>query len=45
MENLLTLSQLKRLALVGVKHSIESFEKVVMYVGESQSLEEIDLSN
>ena len=45
MDNLMELSQLKRLALVGVKHTPESFDKVVMYVNQSESLEEIDLSN
>ena len=44
MQNLLEISQLKRLALVNVHHSVESFEKVVEYIRESKSLEEIDLS-
>ena len=45
MESLLNLSQLKRIALVGVKHSVESFEKIISYMTNSKSLEEIDLSN
>ena len=37
-DSMLKLSQLKRFALVGAKHSVESFEKIVMYVRESGSL-------
>ena len=44
-DSLLKISQLKRFSLVGVKHNIISFEKVVSYIENDQSLEEIDLSN
>ena len=44
MESLLTLSQLKKFALINVHHTTHSFEKVVEYVAKSESLEEIDLS-
>ena len=44
-DSLLKISQLKRFSLVGVKHNTISFEKVVSYIENDQSLEEIDLSN
>lgn len=44
MDSLLALSQLKKLALINVHHTVESFEKVVKFVEESNFIEEIDLS-
>lgn len=41
---LLERSQLRALSLVNVYHSPESFELVVQYLRESESLKELDLS-
>ena len=44
METLSEQSLIKRLALVNVHHTADSFDKVIEYVATSESLEEIDLS-
>ena len=32
------------MALINVQHSVESFEKILEFIGHSETLEEVDLS-
>ena len=44
LENLNETSQIQKLALVNVHHNAESFDQLLLFVQESESLKEIDLS-
>lgn len=44
MDDLLELSQIQKLALIGVKHNFRSFNAVIQFVESSDTLQEVDLS-